>query len=56
MAAVPYGSKVTNRAFTVVSAFMVTVQRPTPEQPPPLQPRKRPTPAEAVSVTTVPSS
>jgi len=42
-------------AVTVVAAFMVTVQLPVPEQPPPLQPEKVEPPAGlAVRVTAVP--
>jgi hypothetical protein len=42
-------------AVTVVAAFIVTVQVPVPEQPPPLQPLNvDPPAADAVSVTTVP--
>jgi len=42
-------------AVTVVEAFMVTMQEPVPEQPPPLQPVKvDPPAAAAVKVTTVP--
>ncbi len=46
----------TNVAVTFVSAFMVTVQVPVPEQPPPLQPANaEPAAGWAVSVTWVPS-
>ncbi len=42
-------------AVTVRFSFMVTVQLPVPEHPPPLQPAKiEPEAADAVSVTSVP--
>ena len=37
-------------AVTEVTAFMVTVQVPVPEHPPPLQPGVKVEPAEAVAV------
>src|SRR5262249_11758285 len=46
-----------NVAVTAVAAFMVRVQAPVPEQPPPLHPAKvDPVAGVAVSVTTVPLS
>src|SRR5215510_12985542 len=46
-----------NVAVTSTASIMVTVQSPVPEQPPPLQPAKvEPMPADAVSVTTEPTS
>ena len=43
-----------NVAVTVVSWFMVTLQAPVPEHPPPQFPKREPLPAAALRLTGVP--